>query len=410
MRCGLGNVSIVFPQSLGCEAYVKRLMSDKLTPKSDKCFFVGYPRETKGYYFYNKNEGKVFVARNGVFLGKEFLSEGVSGSKVQLEEIQETPKNISAPTELVHDVQDVVHSIDDVQDVQYIDETRAPHRCTRKRRVTQKFTLLTTEHRDILLLDNDVPATYKEAMMGSNSDKWLGAMESEIQSVHDNQVWNLSDPIDGASPINCKWFYKEKTDMDENVHVYEARLVAKGFKQIHGVDYDKTFSPIAMLKSVQIILAITAYFDYEIWQMYVKTTSLNGSLAEDVHMTQPECFVDTKNARKICKLRKSIYGLKQTSRSWNIHFDEVIKGFGFIKNPEEPCIYKKISGSAIVFLILHVDDILLIGNNISMLKDMKSSLRKSFSMKDLGEASYILGVKIYRDRLKRLTGLSQDIY
>jgi hypothetical protein len=85
----------------GCEAYVKCLMSDKLSPKSDKCFFVGYPRETKGYYFYNKNEGKVFVACNGVFLEKEFLSKGDSGSKVQLEEIQETPENVLAPTELV---------------------------------------------------------------------------------------------------------------------------------------------------------------------------------------------------------------------------------------------------------------------------------------------------------------------
>jgi hypothetical protein len=113
---------------------------------------------------------------------------------------------------------------------------------------------------------------------------------------------------------------------------------------------------------------------------------------------------------KICKLHKSIYGLKQASRSWNIRFDEVIKGFGFIKNPEEPCIYKKISGSAIVFPIMYVDDILLIGNNIPMLEDVKSSLRKSFSMKDLVEASYILGIKIYRDRSKRLIGLSQDTY
>jgi hypothetical protein len=186
--------------------------------------------------------------------------------------------------------------------------------------------------------------------------------------------------------------------------------VAKGFKQIHGVDYDETFSPVAMLKSARIILAIVAYFDYEIWKMDVKTAFINGILAEDVYMKQHEGFVDTKNDGKICKLRKSIYGLKQASRGWNIDFDEVIKGFGFIKNLEEPRIYKKISGIAIVFLILYVDDILLIGNNIPLLEDVKYSLRKSFSMKDLGEAPYILGIKIYRDRSKRLIGLSQDTY
>jgi hypothetical protein len=99
---------LLFLKVWGCEAYVKRLMSDKLTPKSDKCLFVGYPRETKGYYFYNKAEGKVFVTHNGVFMEKEFLCEGVSGRYVLLEEIQETPKNVLAPTDPIQEVQDVV--------------------------------------------------------------------------------------------------------------------------------------------------------------------------------------------------------------------------------------------------------------------------------------------------------------
>jgi hypothetical protein len=151
--------------------------------------------------------------------------------------------------------------------------------------------------------------------------------------------------------------------MDGNVHIYKARLVAKGFRQIQGVDYEETFSPIAMLKSVRILLAIAAYYDYEIWQMDIKTAFLNGHLSEDVYMKQPEGFVDPENAGKICKLQRSIYGLKQASQSWNIYFDEVVKGFGFIKNEEEPCVYKRASGSALVFLVLYVDDILLIGND-----------------------------------------------
>ena len=183
-------------------------------------------------------------------------------------------------------------------------------------------------------------------------------MQSEIESMGDNQVWNLVDPPDGAKTIECKWIYKKKKDMDGNVHIYKARLVAKGFLQVQGVDYDETFSPVVMLKSIWIILAIAAYFDYEIWQMDVKTAFLNGNLTEDMYMMQPEGFVDPKNVGKVCKLQKSIYGLKQASRSWNIHFDEVVKGFGFIKNKEEACVYKKVSGSSVVFLILYVDDIL----------------------------------------------------
>jgi hypothetical protein len=122
--------------------------------------------------------------------------------------------------------------------------------------------------------------------------------------------------------------------------------VVKGFEQIHSIDYDETFSPIMMLKSVWILLAIATYFDYEIWKMDVKIAFLNGNLTKDVYMTQLEYFVNPKHVGKICKLQKSIYGLKPASRSWNLCFDEVVKGFGFIKNVEERCVYKKVSGTA----------------------------------------------------------------
>jgi hypothetical protein len=171
----------------------------------------------------------------------------------------------------------------------------------------------------------------------------------------------LVDPIDGVRPISCKWFSRKKTENDGNVHIYKARLVAKAFKQIDGIDYDETFSPVMMLKSIGILLAIAIYFDYEIWKMDVNTTFLKRNLTEDVYMTQPEGFIDPKHARKICKLQKSIYGLKQASQSWNLHFDEVVKWFGIIKNVEEHCVYKKVSGSTVVFLVLYVNDILLIG-------------------------------------------------
>jgi hypothetical protein len=172
-------LGLSFLKVWGCEAYVKCLMSDKLTLKSDKCLFVEYLRKIKGYYFYNKAKDNVFVAYNGVFLEKEFLSKGVTGSKVQLEEIQETPENILASTDPIQKVQDVVPP--DVK-------APAPYRSIRVCRTTEKFTLLTTEQCDILLLDNDELITYTEAMMGPDSKKWLAAMESEIESMHDNKV------------------------------------------------------------------------------------------------------------------------------------------------------------------------------------------------------------------------------
>jgi hypothetical protein len=144
--------------------------------------------------------------------------------------------------------------------------------------------------------------------------------------------------------------------------------------------------------------------------MDVKTAFLNGNIEEELYMVQSECFVDPKDANKECKLQRSIYGLKQASRSWNLHFDEVIKGSGFVQNTEESYIYKKMSGSSVSFLVLYVDDILLIGNDVQMLNSVKEYLNNNFSMKDMGEATYVLGIKIYRDRSRHLLVLSQSTY
>ncbi|GKC56419.1 retrotransposon protein, putative, ty1-copia subclass [Tanacetum coccineum] len=198
--------------------------------------------------------------------------------------------------------------------------------------------------------------------------------------------------------------------MDGAVHTYKARLMAKGYTQTLGIDYEETFSPVADIRAIRILIAIAAFYDYEIWQMDVKTAFLNGYLSEEVYMEQPEGFVNPKYPNRVCKLKRSIYGLKQASRQWNKRFDDEIKKFGFTQNCDEPCVYLKASGSNVTFLILYVDDILIMGNNIPMLQDVKSYLGRCFAMKDLGEAAYILGIKIYRDRSQRLIGLCQSAY
>nr|GEX39265.1 retrotransposon protein, putative, Ty1-copia subclass [Tanacetum cinerariifolium] len=198
--------------------------------------------------------------------------------------------------------------------------------------------------------------------------------------------------------------------MDGNVHIYKARLVAKGYTQTLGIDYEKTFSLVADIRAIRILISIAAYYDYEIWQMHVKTAFLNGYLNEEVYMEQPEGFVNPKYPNQVCKLKRFIYGLKQASMQWNKRFDDEIKKFGFTQNRNEPCVYLKAGGSNITFLILYVDDVLIMGNSIPMLQSVKTYLGKCFAMKDLGEAAYILGIKIYRDRSRRLIGLCQSAY
>ena len=159
----------------------------------------------------------------------------------------------------------------------------------------------------------------------------------------------LVDLLDDRQAIKNKWIFKRKTDVDSSVSIYKARIVAKGFRQVQGVDYDESFSLVSMLKSVRIMLAIAAF--YEIQQMDVKTAFLNGFLKEELYMIQPEGFVNPKGADKVCKLQQSIYGLVQASRSWNMHFDKLIKAYSFIQTCGEACIYKKVSGSTTTFLI-----------------------------------------------------------
>ena len=138
-----------------------------------------------------------------------------------------------------------------------------------------------------MLLNQGEPTNYEEAMLSPDSDRWLEAMKSEIGTMCENKVWTLVDLPDDRQAIESKWIFKKKTDANGNVTVYKARLVAKGFQQVQGVDYDETFSPVAMLKFVRIMLGIAAFYDYAIWQMDVKTAFLNGFLKEELYMMQP---------------------------------------------------------------------------------------------------------------------------
>ncbi|GJS73696.1 retrotransposon protein, putative, ty1-copia subclass [Tanacetum coccineum] len=342
----------------GCEALVKRdtlTKPGKLEPKSIKCIFVGYPKETMGYSFYYPPENKVFVAQNAKFFENSLITQEASGS---LEDLG-----------LHHE-----------EDDQEINEPQS-----------------------------DINPIRKSSRTHRALDRMCLHVDDEEHELGD-LVWDLVDLPPNGKTVGSKWLSKKKTDMDGAVHTFKARLVAKGFTQTYEVDYEETFSPVADIRDIRILIAIAAFYNYEIWQMDVKNAFLNGHLSEEVYMVQPDGFVNIKYPNRVCKLKHSIYGLKQASRQWNKRFDDEIKKFGFNQNHDEPCVYMKASESYVTFLILYVDDILIMGNNIPMLQDVKSYLGRCFAMKDLEEVAYILRIKIYRDRSKRLIGLCQSAY
>jgi hypothetical protein len=186
--------------------------------------------------------------------------------------------------------------------------------------------------------------------------------------------------------------------------------VAKGYTQREGIDYNEIFSPVSCKDSFGIIMALVAYYDLELHQMDVKTAFLNGDLDETDYMAQPKGFVMKGKEKLGCCLKKSIYGIKQPSRQWYLKFDKTIKDFSFKENIKDNCVYAKFKNGNYIFLILYVDDILLASSDVSLLLETKRFLSSHFEMKDLGEASFILGIEIHRDRMKGVSGLSQKTY
>ena len=235
-------------------------------------------------------------------------------------------------------------------------------------------------------------------------------MNDEMESMRTNQVLDLVDLPSGRKAIGNKWVLKIKCKADGSIERNKARLVAKGYTQKEGVDYKETFSLVVRFASVQLILAIVANLNLELYQMDIKTAFLNGELDEEIYMDQPIGFVTKGQKHKVCKLKQSIYGLKQSSRQWNLRVYRVILSNGFTMIKEDYCVYVKRSKGSFIILSLYVDDILLADNDMEMIIATKGWLSSNFEMKDMGEADYILGVKILRDRSKKLLGLSQQTY
>ena len=256
----------------------------------------------------------------------------------------------------------------------------------------------------------DDPINFHHAIKSYNSQKWIDAMNEEMKSMKTNDVWDLVSLPEGAKPIGCKWIFKTKRDSKGNIERYKARLVAKGFTQKEGMDYNETFSPVSSKDSFRIIMALVAHFDLELHQMDVNIAFLNGDIDETIYMVQPENFVSGDSKNMVCKLKKSIYGLKQASRQWYHKFHQVILSFGFEMNVIDDCIYHKFSGSKYIFLVLYVDEILLASNDIGLLHETKRFLSKKFEMKDLGNASFVLGIQIHWNRDRCILGLSQKTY
>ena len=252
------------------------------------------------------------------------------------------------------------------------------------------------------------PTTFEEVLKSSNNEKWFEAMTKEMKSLDDNKVWDLVELPKGRSPVGSKWVFKVKTGADGLVEHYKARLVAQGYSQHFGTDYDETFCPVIRLESLHALIAFGVQNGLLMHLIDVTTAFLNGELEEEVYMKQPEGFIRGEK-HLVCKLKKSIYGLKQSPRCWNSVLDGQFKQMGFIQCESDPCIYRACEGG--VFIIgVYVDDIILAAETEKRLNDVKLVLAKHFDIKDMGKLHYFLGMKVVQNNEGNMVWISQPAY
>ena len=226
----------------------------------------------------------------------------------------------------------------------------------------------------ILLNIEDDPKTFPEAMSSRDVAFWKEAINDEMDSLISNNTLIIIDLPPSSKPIGCKWVFRRQYNTDGSLQAFKARLLAKGFKQKEGINYFDAYAPVARITSIRVLLALASLYNLFVHQMDVKTTFLNGELDEEVYMEKPEGFVLPGNEKKVCKLTKSLYGLKHALKEWHENVDSVILEYGFQHNIANNCIYSKFTENYGAIICLYVDDMLIIGTNMDGVQDTKKYL------------------------------------
>ncbi|KAM1306524.1 hypothetical protein ACFX2H_008899 [Malus domestica] len=237
------------------------------------------------------------------------------------------------------------------------------------------------------------PTSYKNALKVS---VWYNAMQEEINALHSQGTWSLVSLPSQKNLVGCKWVFKLKRNADGSIARHKARLVAKGFSQEPGLDFGETFSHVVKPTTVRLVLSLAAHFGWPLRQLDVKNAFLHGLLHEEVYMSQPPGFEDPSHPHLVCKLHKSLYGLKQAPRAWNERFTSFLPQIGFKSTYSDSSMFINTVGSAVVVLLLYVDDIIITGSSLPAIQQVIGSLTSEFDLKDLGELHYFLGIQITR--------------
>jgi len=250
-----------------------------------------------------------------------------------------------------------------------------------------------------------VPKTVSEAL---SMPGWVQAMKDEMAALEHNETWDLVSIPPGKKVVGCKWVYTVKLNPDGTLARLKARLVAKGFSQVYGLDYLDTFSPVAKMTSVRLLISLATTHHWPLHQLDIKNAFLNGILDEEVYMAQPPGFVAHGESMKVCKLKKTIYGLKQSPRAWFCRFASTVQDFGLHRSEKDHSVFWRLHNGKRILLVVYVDDIVITGDDTIGIVSLKKHLHERFQTKDLGSLKYFLGIEVAKS--KKGVHLSQRKY
>jgi len=385
--------------------YIPKIRRTKWQSSGEQCKVVGH-EGTNQYRVLSR--GRITVTRD-IRIIKRLENTEITTSTETVEPVGEE--------ELANTI-DIVSDTESDEDTESLKKTPAPViptvASTRARRQTAgKFTSTRYQHEAYMAYtqDPDEPSSYTEALKSPEAPEWREAIQEELKSVIENHTWELVELPKGRTAVKCRWTFRVKRGARGEVIKYKARLVAKGFTQRYGIHYLETYAPVVKLTSLRIILALAAARDYEVDQTDIKSAYLLAKLDEEIYMDIPE-GLEVETGRKVCKLLKGVYGLKQSGRMWNQEWDQHLVGIcGFTRSKDDHAVYLKKSEKSddYCWVLIWVDDVLWIGPRDTV-DETKSQLANQFPVTDMGTAHFFLGIEIIRKRASHQISLNQSAY
>ena len=368
----------------GSVCYANIHEKKKLDPRCRRGYFVGYDKYSPAYLVYLPELNT--VVKNGtVKFTEKFENDSDNGKQ----EDHPTAVTANTPDEDEPEMEDSETNQHDVNQIR----PRYPKRTTNKPKHLSDYSCSTS---DICykIMSTNVPTSYEEATKSDESQQWKEAMDSEMRSLQENEVFTATILPAGKKAIGSRWVYSIKRDPEGNM-LHKARFVAKGYSQVQGSDYSETFAPTPKI-TIRMMMQVSAEYNLEVHQVDVRTAYLNAPIDCEVYLTQPDGYNDRRKGTKVVwRLHKSLYGLKQSGRNWNFVLSEFFIQSGFTQSKVDVCLFTKGDDDDVekTIIVIWVDDIIIAASNENNLNETKDSLKKRFNMKDLGPISYFLGIQ-----------------